>query len=115
MPSPGRISQSTEDADAAGQRLAELSHKLSKGELPIIPDSHKNRGRLQNIRFSSMVMLGCKAASAQSRLKAVSHLNVLRINLTLANQDITLSTSGCKHAMVMCLLRAMWTINRSSA
>ena len=41
-------------------------------------------------------MNGRKAASAQSMLKkAVLHLNELMVNLTLADQATTLSTSGC--------------------
>ena len=58
-----------------------------------------------------MVMLGCQAASAQSRLKnAVLHLDVLRVNLALSDQVTTLSTSGCKDAMIMSLLQALWAI-----
>ena len=60
-------------------------------------------------------MLGCQAASAQSRLKmAVSHLDALRVNLALSDQATTLSTSVCKDAMTMSLLRVLWAINRSS-
>ena len=71
---------------------------------------------LQNIRFSSMVMLGCQDASMQSRLrKAVSHLDVLGVNLALSDQATTLSTSDCKDATIMSLLWALQAINRSSA
>ena len=58
-----------------------------------------------------MVTLGCQAASAQSRLKkAVSLLDVLRVNLALTDQATTLSTSGCENASIMSLLRALWAI-----
>ena len=71
---------------------------------------------LQNICFPSMVMLTCQTASAQSRQKkAVSHLDVLRVNLALSGQATTLSTSGCKDATIMSLLRALQATNRSSA
>ena len=71
---------------------------------------------LQNIRFPSMVMLGCQAASAQSRLKkTVWQLDVLRVNLALADQATTLSTSGCMDAKIMSLLQALRAINRPSA
>ena len=86
---------------------------LSKSELPVVPDTQETWRGLQNIYFLSMVRLGCQAASAQSWLKkSILHLDVLRVNLGLADQVTTLSTSGCKDAMITSLLRA---ITRSSA
>ena len=71
---------------------------------------------LQNIRFLSMELLGSQAASALSRLKkVVSHLDVLRVNLALADQLTTLSTSGCKDALIVYVLRALRAIARLSA
>ena len=53
---------------------------------------------LQNIGFQTIVMLGCQVDSAQFRLtKAVSHLDVLIVNLILSDQATTLSTSGCPY------------------
>ena len=69
----------------------------------------KKIGRaLQNISFPSMVILGSQAVSAQSRLKkAVSHRDALKVNLALADQLTTLSTSDCKDLVIMSLLRAI--------
>ena len=76
----------------------------------------KTGKELQNIRFPSMLMLGCQAASTLSRLKYdVLILDVLRFNLTLSDQAITLSTSGCKDATIMSSLRVIRYVNRSSA
>ena len=63
---------------------------------------------MQKIHFSSMVMLGCQVATAQSRRKkVVPQLDVLKVNLALSIQATTLSTSGCKDAMIMSFLRAL--------
>ena len=67
--------------------------------------------RLQNIRFTSMVMLGCQTASTQSRLKkAVSHLDVLRVNLALSDLATILSTFSCMDVTITSLLREQWAI-----
>ena len=42
MPSPARVSQSTEEVVATGHRLTELSYMLSKGELPFVLDTQEN-------------------------------------------------------------------------
>ena len=53
-------------------------------------------------------MVGCQAASAQSRLKkAVLHLDALSVSLALVDQVTTLSTYGCKDATIMPLLQAL--------
>ena len=63
-----------------------------------------------------MVMLGCQAASAQARLKkAVSHLDVLRVNLALAVHVATISISGCKDVIITSLLWALRAIVKLSA
>ena len=62
---------------------------LCKGELPVVSDTQKNREGIAEHSFSingDVGFPGCfctvQAASAQSRLKmAVSHLDVLRVNL----------------------------------
>ena len=57
-------------------------------------------------------MLGCQVASAQSRLKkAVSYLDVSRVNFALSDQATILSTSGCKDATFMSSLLALRAIN----
>ena len=62
------------------------------------------------------MMLGCQAASAQSRLKkVVSHLDVLWVNLAFSDQVTTLSASGFKDDTIISLLRALRAVNRSSA
>ena len=67
--------------------------------LYVTPDNIE-RG-LQDIRFPSMVKLDCQAASAQSKLeKAVSHLDEFRVNLALAEQATTFSTSGCRDFLI---------------
>ena len=100
----------------AGHRLAEVLHMLSKGELSVLSDTQENREGMMNIRFPSMVMLGCQAASAQSRLrKAITPLAVLRVNLALSDHATILSTSCCKDATIMSLLPALQTISTSSA
>ena len=74
----------------------------------------KKIGRgLLNIRFPSVVFLGCHAAS---RLKnVVSHIDELSVNFALVNQAPSLSSSGCKDVMIMSLLRALSAIAKSSA
>ena len=52
VPSPGHTSKSLEQVGAAGHRLADLSDMLSKGELPIIPDTPKNWERIIEHWFS---------------------------------------------------------------
>ena len=67
------------------------------------------------IHFSLMV-IGCQAASAHSRLKkAVSHLDELWVNLALSDQAATFSTCGCENTTIMSLLWSLQAINRSSS
>ena len=83
---------------------------LSNCELPVIPDTQENLEEIVEHSFSVTVMLGCLVPSAQSRLmNAVSHLDVLRVNLDLADHVTTLSSSGCIDAMITSFLRAITT------
>ena len=85
-----------------------------KVNCPLYLTPNKIWRTLQNIFFLSMVMLGCRTTSEANRLKAISHLDALRINLALSEKATTLSTSGCKDAMIMLLLRVLRAIARST-
>ena len=52
VPLSGRASQITDVVDTAGHRWAELSDMLSKGELPVIPDTRENRVGIAEHSFS---------------------------------------------------------------
>ena len=107
MPPPDRALKSSEEIDAAGYRLVAPSEMLLNVRCRSNLTPKKIGKGLLNIGLPSMYMLGCQAASEPSRLnKAVSHLDELRVNLSLANQATTSSTSGCEDTMITSLLRA---------
>ena len=88
---------------------------LYKGKLPVVFDTRENREGITEHSFFINGYAALPGCFAQSRLmKAVSHLDVLRVNLALSDQATTLSTSGCNSATTMSLLRALRAINRSS-
>ena len=53
---------------------------LSKGDLPVVPDTQENREWI----------------AGHVHAMHVSHLDMLRVNLALSDQASTLSTSVCK-------------------
>ena len=52
MPSLGRASQSPDEVDVAGHRLAEFSIMLSKGEQPVVPDTQEDLEGIAEHSFS---------------------------------------------------------------
>ena len=72
----------------------------SKGELPVVPDTKENLEVIAERLFSINGDVKLPGRFALSRLKkTVSHLDVFRVNLALADQ----TTSGCRDAMIVSL------------
>ena len=108
-------SQSTEEVETAGHRLAEHLHMLCKGELSVIFDNQRRREVIAEHSFSTNGDVGLPGRFCTYQAKeGFSHLDVFRVNLALSDQTTTLSI-GCKGATIMFLLRALRAINRSSA
>ena len=81
---PSRARRRLKRPDIDWQSFRTCSAKVSYRSYLAPNETEK---KLQDIRFPSMVMLGCQAASAQSRLKkTVSHLDVSMVNLALSDQ-----------------------------
>ena len=112
MPSPGRASHRPDEVDDAGHRLAKLLDMPSSGELSVVPDTQENLEEIAEHSFSVNGDVGlpgrfCTVQAEEGRLA----LGEVRVNLTIAVDATTLSTSGCKDATIMSLLRALRTIN----
>ena len=116
VPSQGRATQSTEEADTTGYRLEELSHMLSKGELPVVPDIQENREGFAEHSHSinGDVWLPGPICTDKAEGGCLA-FECFQCQSRLIRQNDHYAYFLLKDATTKSLLRALRTINRSKA
>ena len=105
LSSPFCACQSMEEVNAFRHRLAELSHMLSIDELPVVPETPKNREVIAEHSFSINGDVGLPGHFCT--VQAEEDCLTFGCVKCQSRQATTLSTSGCMDATIMSLLRAL--------